>query len=387
MSKSAKKAKITPLSSEEASFQFAPFLSPTYEQYAGKDDEINLIELVQVVWAYRFFIIAICLLGLTGSGVYLWVSSKYVSQVDFIFSSRFENNAMQTKDKLSISGKFDQQLQQFFLHNRLQQPRFLNALQDSLNMEEQKSFSILLKQENKINSILLTSTYPEVPFKLSQIIIPFTLNYVKTQFLQDLTDQINTLQQILSGVEGDYSTAKEKLNQFYVKNKDLQIDQLKNSLDEFLFRLYDLKIEYELDSFIKEKKQKLNNDHIKSQLDWFDSKFQKLKQKKNLNQQKNLEFSFLQDELTLKQLQYQKLKSRLDQLLIEQKEIKIHLLSLEKRIEVLSMPTMPSAYPSEPKILFVLVIGVMASLFAAIALVILTEFVKNQKTQFLRSDG
>ena len=374
-----------------------------------EDDTIDLFDLFQTLWNWKWLIILIFILGTVGSyGVTNILPKVYEASVIFSTEDELSLKRVVANPKLMMKLIQNENLVQTILTGVIQENDLNNEItpadqaltvlleENVIFFDEEKfmdlkdiqdnSNKIILEQKNEIKKVpdfsFLTVQHPDP--ETAQLLanqLPNLLNQYHLISEQDfylkerlsLEMKIVDIQTLQSKKLGEIESLKGQGTSLFSlnirENNDAIMTQLKSRLGEKIADKALAIASNDQDKILKIKKEIFALENEVSDYDILINKAQNLRI--NLKgKQKIYETLINQESFLIENLQ------KVDQKLSELKN---------RRVEILSSATLPES-PIKPKTRLIVALSAVVSLFVGIFLVFVIEFIKNAKSRLKEND-
>ena len=381
----------------------------SYPEYFQQDDTIDLFDLFQTLWNWKWLIILIFILGTVGSyGVTNILPKVYEASVIFSTEDELSLKRVVANPKLMMKLIQNENLVQTILTGVIQENDLNNEItpadqaltvlleENVIFFDEDKfmdlkdiqdnSNKIILEQKNEIKKIpdfsFLTVQHPDP--ETAQLLanqLPNLLNQYHLISEQDfylkerlsLEMKIVDIQTLQSKKLGEIESLKGQGTSLFSlnirENNDAIMAQLKSRLGEKIADKALAIASNDQDKILKIKKEIFALENEVSDYDILINKAQNLRIILK-GKQKIYETLINQESFLIENLQ------KVDQKLSELKN---------RRVEILNSATLPES-PIKPKTRLIVALSAVVSLFVGIFLVFVIEFIKNAKSRLKENE-
>ena len=381
----------------------------SYPEYFKEDDTIDLFDLFQTLWNWKWLIILIFILGTVGSyGVTNILPKVYEASVIFSTEDELSLKRVVANPKLMMKLIQNENLVQTILTGVIQENDLNNEItpadqaltvlleENVIFFDEEKfmdlkdiqdnSNKIILEQKNEIKKIpdfsFLTVQHPDpesaqlLANQLPNLLNQYHLISEQDFYLKErlsLEMKIVDIQTLQSKKLGEIESLKGQGTSLFSlnirENNDAIMAQLKSRLGEKIADKALAIASNDQDKILKIKKEIFALENEVSDYDILINKAQNLRI--NLKgKQKIYETLINQESFLIENLQ------KVDQKLSELKN---------RRVEILSSATLPES-PIKPKTRLIVALSAVVSLFVGIFLVFVIEFIKNAKSRLKENE-
>ena len=381
----------------------------SYPEYFQEDDTIDLFDLFQTLWNWKWLIILIFILGTVGSyGVTNILPKVYEASVIFSTEDEISMKRVVANPKLMMKLIQNENLVQTILTGVIQENDLNNEItpadqaltvlleENVIFFDEEKFMSlkdiqdnsnkIILEQKNEIKKIpdfsFLTVQHPDpetaqlLANQLPNLLNQYDLISEQDFYLKErlsLEMKIVDIQTLQSKKLGEIESLKGQGTSLFSlnirENNDAIMAQLKSRLGEKIADKALAIASNDQDKILKIKKEIFALENEVSDYDILINKAQNLRI--NLKgKQKIYETLINQESFLIENLQ------KVDQKLSELKN---------RRVEILSSATLPES-PIKPKTRLIVALSAVVSLFVGIFLVFVIEFIKNAKSRLKENE-